>query len=79
MELKIDTSEPAPLEKLTMKLSASPSYPGLNINLGYLIYSFRNSIGDLTPPNYDFWLLYNTEDEKNEASIMKLIKIDKLS
>lgn len=26
------------------------------MDLGYLLYSFRNSIGDLSTPDYDQWL-----------------------
>lgn len=38
-----------------------PAYPGINKIFAYLIYSFRNSIGDLATPNYDSWLLQYQE------------------
>merc|ERR1719329_698142 len=49
----------------TSKRSASPIYPGINKKFGYLLYSFRNSIGDLATPNYDDWLTMGLVDENN--------------
>ena len=39
------------------KRSASPTYPGVSSTTAFMLYSFRNSIGDLATPNYDSWLL----------------------
>ena len=30
-------------------------YPGETEIFGFFIRSFRNSIGDIDPPKYDFW------------------------
>lgn len=31
-------------------------YPDLNINITYLLFTYRNSIGDVSPPIYTYWL-----------------------
>jgi hypothetical protein len=31
-------------------------YEGLNIFVAFFLQAFRNSIGDLATPSYDFWL-----------------------
>ena len=40
-----------------LKGSSMPNYPGISKIFAYVLYSFRNSIGDLAIPNYDKWLL----------------------
>ena len=66
LDLEMDISEPT-LDDFTIarqlkgksigKRSDAPSYPGINKIFAYLLYSFRNSIGDLITPNYDTWIL----------------------
>ena len=31
-------------------------YPGVNYYVAYIIQTYRNSIGDITPPSYSFWI-----------------------
>lgn len=75
--IDIDTTRPGPFVNVdtnvasaavsTSKRSASPKYPGINKNIGYLLYSFRNSIGDLSTPNYDDWLIMGLEDADDDS------------
>ena len=75
--IDIDTTRPGPYMNVdsnvasaavsTSKRSASPKYPGINKNIGYLLYSFRNSIGDLSTPNYDDWLIMGLEDADDDS------------
>ena len=68
LELGVDVQEPTLDEEINLRYlgvvkssakrsSAMPAYPGINKIFAYLLYSFRNSIGNLATPNYDSWLL----------------------
>ena len=75
MDIEIDTTVPGssevhkhsyePMSKY--KLSAPLRYPGINKTVAYLIYSFRNSIGDLATPNYDKWIIMRKEEFWSES------------
>ena len=47
-------------------------YPDLNIFMTYLLYTYRNSIGDVSPPIYTYWL---TETETNPGISWTMIII----
>ena len=62
LNLEMDVSEPSlddfefvkPEKEIPQsRRSASPTYPGIGKIYAYMLYSFRNSIGDLAIPNYD--------------------------
>ena len=43
--------------RVTTKHEPPADYPGLNKFAAIFLMTFRNSIGDLAPPDYVFWIL----------------------
>lgn len=72
MGIKLDHTRPGTLVATNPKgkisrRSSSPQYPGLDQTIGYMLYSFRNAIGDLTDPNYDRWIMRTDAGEISET------------
>lgn len=66
LEVELDVTEPDLLKSSyptgpRLRRSSMESYPGIGKMYAYLLYAFRNSIGDLAIPNYDSWLLSRQE------------------
>lgn len=49
-----------------LKVETGDDYPGLGVIWQYLIMTYRNSIGDLTPPAYG-WLDTQFPDDKSKT------------
>ena len=85
LDFEMDVSEPSLDQPAVVtkvlpqsKRSASPTYPGINKIFAYMLYSFRNSIGDLaTPntPNYDSWILKRQSEKISELSSYFVISL----
>jgi len=45
-------------------------YPMINLFVGMYLQSFRNSLGDIAPPNYAFWQKDQTDLENYNYSII---------
>ena len=48
----------------TVKHEPPADYPGLSKFFAIIMMTFRNSIGDLAPPDYAYWII-----EKDETTI----------
>ena len=70
----LDVHKPSYGAMTAYKTSAPLRYPGINKTVAYLIYSFRNSIGDLATPSYDKWIIMSLENEDNKVGYSKLDK-----
>ena len=78
LDLEMDISEPSLDQPSSLqsvvklapqsKRSASPTYPGISKTAAFMLYSFRNSIGDLATPNYDPWILQRQSGEISQTS-----------
>lgn len=83
MDIEIDTSVPDSSEPpqysydqmSNYKLSAPLRYPGINKTMAFLIYSFRNSIGDLATPSYDKYIVMRKEKDNEFDDIDEILAI----
>jgi len=48
-------------------------YPALNIFVAYFILAFRNSIGDLATPEYNYWIAMAEQGDTEAQSMIYTI------
>lgn len=51
----------------------SGDYQGINIYVAVFIMTFRNSIGDLAPPDYTFWLDGENDNVKINDTVKRVM------
>ena len=52
-------------------------YPGLPKYFATMLMTFRNSIGDLAPPDYAFWILEEEEKVDGGVTTTKIGSLDR--